>query len=509
MALASCFNGILGFARLFIQSSLLWSVNVTLGGGLYVDLDLILLISRRLTRAFTITSLRLAILIFVLASATSGVVLLSNCVKICRPEWLSLATTAGSKNPFWRLAFIVISSLDECFQTRKSGNTGSFPGLGSSPFSGFFLNSLVFLFRQMNTHRPIDPVVHSKEPAVLNAAFNQDQSCFAVCHETGFQVYNTDPMEPRMKRTFNSNGGIGLVSMLHRTNYVALVGGGKQPRFPVNKLCIWDDLKKKPSILLEFMSPILNVLLSRILIVVVLKNTVLIHAFESKPKLLAQHETFDNESGVAELSVNEQTSFLAFPGRAIGQIQLVDVSPANRDRNLISIIKAHKSKIQCLAISNSGALIASASQTGTIIRVHDTAKCSLRFELRRGLDRATVTSIKFSPDDSKLAVLSDKNTLHVFNLTATATQPDISMPNRMHFLGGLPLMPTYFKSIWSFVSYHIDTKDDLVNDTGVLGWADNESIVVLWKFKGIWEKYVLVENEKWGLVREGWRRFEE
>ncbi|ESX03633.1 SVP1-like protein 2 [Ogataea parapolymorpha DL-1] len=360
----------------------------------------------------------------------------------------------------------------------------------------------------MNTHRPIESV-RAHEPAVLNAAFNQDQTCFAVCHETGFQVYNTDPMELRMKRTFSTNGGVGLIAMLHRTNYVALVGGGRQPRFPVNKLCIWDDLKKKPSIMLEFMSPILNVLLSRILIVVVLKNKVLIHAFESKPKLLAQHETYDNEAGVAELSVNEQTSFLAFPGRAIGQIQLVDVSPAHRDRNLISIIKAHRSKIQCLAISNSGHLIASASQTGTIIRIHDTAKCSLRFELRRGLDRATITSIKFSPDDSKLAVLSDKNTLHVYNLTAADPQPESAMANRLHLLSAVPLMPTYFRSVWSFVSYHIDTKDDAVNDCGVLGWADNESIVVLWKKKGIWEKYVLVENDKWTLVREGWRRFEE
>ncbi|GMG21654.1 unnamed protein product [Ambrosiozyma monospora] len=358
-------------------------------------------------------------------------------------------------------------------------------------------------------------------------------------------------MELRMKRNFIStrdNNGIGLISMLHRTNYVALVGGGKQPRFPINKLCIWDDLKKKPSIFLEFLSPVLGVILSRIRIIVILQNKVLIHAFESKPKLLHSYETFDNEDGVADLSTNEQVSILVFPGRAIGQIQLVDISPMNKDKNLISIIKAHKSKIRALSISNSGTMVASASETGTLIRIHDTLKCTLLFEFRRGLDKAVITSMKFSPNDSKLAVLSDKNTLHVYNLhsnsgstggnnavgvsqnnddgngsiSATGAGGSNWSLNKSHFLKNLPLLPNYFKSTWSFVSKNVGSNDDLVNDFGVLGWSDNDSIIILWKFKGIWEKYVIVERyqelsssnsslnsnkAKWEVVREGWRSF--
>jgi hypothetical protein len=32
------------------------------------------------------------------------------------------------------------------------------------------------------------------------------------------------------------NAGLGCAQMLGRTNYIALVGGGKQPKFPQNKV---------------------------------------------------------------------------------------------------------------------------------------------------------------------------------------------------------------------------------------------------------------------------------
>jgi WD40 repeat protein len=323
-------------------------------------------------------------------------------------------------------------------------------------------------------------------------------------------VFNTDPFELRVKREF-SDGGIGLAQMLNRTNYLALVGGGREPKFPQNKVIIWDDLKQKGSLSLEFLSPILNVLLSRTRIVVVLKNKVHIYAFSSPPTRLAAYDTVDNVHGVAVMS----NHIVAFPSRREGQIQIVNLTSGGNSsttgQQLVSISRAHRGAIRCLCLNEAGTIIASASETGTIIRLHSTTNTSLLHEFRRGLDRAVVCSMAFNPSSTRLAVLSDKGTLHVFDTSSLVHAGESS--NRRHVLGKLPGMPQYFRSEWSFVSAHV------TGTRGILGWSAEDAVIVVWTAERKWEKYVIVEREssvsvgpngtpeppQWELLREAWR----
>lgn len=142
--------------------------------------------------------------------------------------------------------------------------------------------------------------------------------------------------------------------MLGRANYLALVGGGRSPKFPQNKVIIWDDIKQKSVITLEFRSEIHAVRLSRTRIIVVLIGTVHIYAFSSPPNRLHVFETHDNPLGLVALS----TKTLAFPGRTPGHVQLFDLNTG-----IVNIIPAHSSPLSAITISPQGDLLATASET--------------------------------------------------------------------------------------------------------------------------------------------------
>jgi WD repeat-containing protein 45 len=166
------------------------------------------------------------------------------------------------------------------------------------------------------------------------------------------------------------NAGVGSVEMLGRANYVALVGGGKQPKFPQNKVraldgllgstgsltaqvVIWDDAKQKVVITLEFRTVVRRVRLSRNRIVAVLQNSVHVYSFSSPPEKLTVSETADNPFGLCCLT----PKLLAFPGRTPGQVQLVETATGN-----VTIVPAHASALRAIEISPDGELMATASE---------------------------------------------------------------------------------------------------------------------------------------------------
>lgn len=311
--------------------------------------------------------------------------------------------------------------------------------------------------------------------------------------------------------------------MMGMTNYLALVGGGKNPKFAMNKAIIWDDMKGKVALEITALSQIRSVQLSRTHIAVVLQNSVRVYSFAKPPDLIHVYETTDNFLGLCCLGERK----LIFPGRQSGHVKLVDLGTGN-----VSIIPAHSSALRVIQMSPDGELLATASDTGTLIRIWSTSSCAKIAELRRGIDPATIFSLGFSPSGALLACTSDKSTLHIYDVPhprmppKQRTQQQGEEEGRWGILGRLPLMPRVFSDIYSFTQIPFEagnesiiggihfTEGTILGATrpakGIIGWLDEDSLVVLGAgVDARWEKFVISQGDdgKRQVTREGWKRY--
>ena len=67
-----------------------------------------------------------------------------------------------------------------------------------------------------------------------------------------------------------------------------------------------------------------------------------------------------------------------------------------------------------MALNSDGTLLATASDKGTLIRIHNTFDATLVQEVRRGSDKAEIYSISFDQTSRFIASTSDKGTCHIF-----------------------------------------------------------------------------------------------
>ena len=340
-------------------------------------------------------------------------------------------------------------------------------------------------------------------------------------------------------------GGIGCAEMLGTTRYIALVGGGKQPKFPQNKVCpedpgwlfvddtdiiyevqIWNDASQKVTTSVEFKTPVQRVRISQTHLIVVLLNKVGIYRMKIPPEKVADYETVNNPYGLCELGKN----IVAFPGRTVGQVKLFDLTTSN-----VSIIPAHESPLRALAISKNGDLIATASEQGTIIRLWSFPSCTKLAELRRGIDPAAIFSLAFSPDGSTLAATSDKSTLHIFDLSAARQGTTSENDRNLHkwgILSKVPLLPRQFSDTYSTASAKFELGDEptvwgphgksaTLNagipgvpggrpTKGLLGWLDDTTVLIIGAGQDArWDRFIVGVDESGRKVFSDhkWKRY--
>lgn len=287
---------------------------------------------------------------------------------------------------------------------------------------------------------------------VLSLQFNQDQGCFSCAMESGLRIYNVEPLAPKLRLEKDVVGSVSRVEMLNRTNLIAIVGGGKMPKFDENTVLIWDDFQKTFVVELTFPSWVLNVKLTRDKIVVVLTQQIYVYSFPNNPQKLFTFDTRPNPQGVCAVSPSSIRQILVFPGHKQGSIQIPDLSLVETGISSSPVtINAHQGEIQCIAINQEGKWVATASTKGTLIRVFDTMTRQLVIELRRGSDPATLYCINFSNDSNYLCASSDKGTVHVFALGDTSL-------NRRSTLAKVGMKGQYVESQWDVTNFTVSAE---------------------------------------------------
>ena len=145
-----------------------------------------------------------------------------------------------------------------------------------------------------------------------------------------------------------------------------------------------------------FPTAVLNVQMNRQRLVVVLESA--LHIFDL---MSMQHlhtlPTSLNPLGLAALSPDADTCHCATltADAKEGEVVMYDA----RTMHALNTVVAHRSALHCLSLSSRGDMLATASEKGTVVRVHSFPQGSLLYTFRRGSFRTAIHSVSFSPSD--------------------------------------------------------------------------------------------------------------
>ncbi|KAF8066255.1 ATG18B [Scenedesmus sp. PABB004] len=252
-------------------------------------------------------------------------------------------------------------------------------------------------------------------PGLLSLSFNQDASCLAVGTAEGIRVYHVETHQTCFR---DDIGAVGIAEMLFCTSLLAYVGAGDQPSLTPRRLRVINTSNGAVIRDLSFSSSVLGVRLNRQRLVAVLDGRAHVHALSTLAQLRIL-ETPPNPGGLAALTPCAEPCLLALPagGGGGGSLRVYDLLADGG--HVLCELHAHKAPLAAMAWSADGALLATASTTGTVIRVHAMPTATKAFSFRRGTYPAAVHCLAFSPAGYApplLAASSGHGTVHLFRL---------------------------------------------------------------------------------------------
>ncbi|KAJ6673445.1 AUTOPHAGY-RELATED 18A ISOFORM E [Salix viminalis] len=351
----------------------------------------------------------------------------------------------------------------------------------------------------------------SSQYPVLCASFNQDNSGFAISTRDGFKIYDSNTGRLCYERAV---GAFIVVEMLYSSSLLAIVGGGEQPSLSPRRLCLFNTTTGTALRELNFLTSVLAVRLNKKRLVVVLQKKTYIYDSNTLT-ILDAIDTVPNVKGLCAFSPSLDGCFLALPSSTTkGSVLVYNVMELHSHCE----IDAHNSPLAAIAMSFNGMYIATASEQGTIIRVHLVSEATKSYSFRRGTYPSTIFSLSFGPSTQLpdiLVALSSSGSIHVFSLGLAINQRGRRSSS---FLGSLlpdsvndAFDPAHHRVLHNAVPAGVKSnvvvrKVDKIADTGLSEAVACRATLSVITFNGHFLEYTVninTQNEsKWSLESE-------
>ena len=259
----------------------------------------------------------------------------------------------------------------------------------------------------------------------VSVSYNSTGCHISHAGRNGFRVVSSFERRVTIDRP-NVGGLLLFVSQKATSNLFALA---------TDDTClIFDDSRRRTiGKLGPFDSKVVGVRWADDAVAVQLVDRVLVYDVVDLRLVLSETCPSDEGASAARLtaaSANGVTR-VSFPGQARGTVVVVE-NPCGTSEQASAtpmhsrtVIKAHKHQIAGVCLSPDGLKLATASEKGTVLRIHDVTtigSCPSVFELRRSSTKARIHAMAFSFDSPStlFACVSDTGTLHVFELTKSS-----------------------------------------------------------------------------------------
>ncbi|QIW98941.1 hypothetical protein AMS68_004459 [Peltaster fructicola] len=168
-------------------------------------------------------------------------------------------------------------------------------------------------------------------------------------------------------------------------------------------------------------------------LIVALEDTVFAYDI-SNMRMLHSQLTPMNPTGICAISPSSENNYLVLPhyqkSAPGSQAQASHVPKAVSKENIsgdvliydlnkmeeMTVVTAHQTAVSCLALSNDGRLLATASEKGTVIRIFSIPDGKKLYQFRRGSMPSRILSMSFNAASTLLCVSSATETVHIFRL---------------------------------------------------------------------------------------------